>query len=545
MASEKKQFGCDMAEEGTVMIEDPIKFEVVKNALISAAREMSLTLRRASFSPNIKERRDCSCAIFNREGQLVAQSKDIPVHLGAMPLSVKACINELGDDLIEGSMALVNDPYSGGSHLPDLTLVCPIYSESEHVGFVANRAHHADVGGMSPGSMPGLSLDIHEEGIVIPPRLIVSNWKLIENAIRDLLDVTRTPMERKGDLAAQIASNVVGNRRIRELMGEQGTSEVLSIFHDLHEYSRSLMLSALKPFINREGSSIDYMESDGAGSFNIPISGSIRIEERGVSITFEGSARQVAGNINCPLASTLSSVYYVFIAILGTHIPVNEGCWSVINVDVPLGSILNPQYPAPVSAGNVETSQRIVDVVMGGLVNIMPDLIPASSQGTMNNLTIGGFDKRSGTQFSFYETIGGGAGASKGIHGTSGIHTHMTNTLNTPIESLETEYPLRVNRYLLRANSGGKGRWQGGDGLIREIELLGDDFTVSIQSERRLLSPHGFAGGEDGKTGVNVLMFNDMEYVLQSKTTVKALGGAKIKIETPGGGGWGSLSMNE
>jgi len=528
-----------------MMIEDPITFEVIKNGLISAAREMSLTLRRASFSPNIKERRDCSCAIFDQDGRLIAQSKDIPVHLGAMPLSVKACIRTLSDQLLEGSMALLNDPYSGGSHLPDLTLVSPIFMEEEHVGFVANRAHHADIGGTSPGSMPGLSLNIHEEGIVIPPRLIVMEWNLVHQFIEDILNATRTPDERLGDLAAQIAANTIGNRRVQALMSEHGESVVLKTFDDLKQYSRELMRNALTPYLGLAGVATDHMESDGAGSFQIPIKCAINIEDKGISVSFKGTSEQVAGNINCPLASTLSSVYYVFIAIFGKGIPINEGCWSVMNVDVPSRSLLNPEYPAPVSAGNVETSQRIVDVVLKCLSQISQDIIPASSQGTMNNLTIGGYDMRFKKQFSFYETIGGGSGASKGFDGTSGIHTHMTNTLNTPIESLEIEYPLRITQYSIRERSGGNGQWKGGDGLVREIQLLDDDFVVSIQSERRILHPQGIAGGNDAKAGKNTLIFNNYEYELQGKTTIKALKGSKIRIETPGGGGWGPLSRKK
>ncbi|MHA1908327.1 MAG: hydantoinase B/oxoprolinase family protein [Candidatus Thorarchaeota archaeon] len=524
------------------MIEDPITFEVIKNSLIATAREMSQALRRTAFSPNIKERRDCSCAVFDEVGRLVAQSKDIPVHLGAMPLSVKACIDQLGDDFTEGSMALLNDPYSGGSHLPDLTLVSPVYIGEHRLGFVANRAHHADVGGISPGSMPGLSLHIEEEGVVISPRIIVRNNQLVRDEIRDLLSATRTPEEREGDLAAQVAANTVGARRLESSVSQHGLKQIQRSFEELRYYSQKMMQSALSEYSGTKSEFTDYMDSDGAGNWDIPITTSISISDSGASISFEGTSHQVDGNINCPIASTLSSVYYVFIVIFGSGIPTNEGCWRVLDVDVPEGSLLNPQFPAAVSAGNVETSQRIVDTVLGALSSIVPERVPAASQGTMNNLTIGGVDPRSHKQFSFYETIGGGAGATNGLHGTSGIHSHMTNTLNTPIESLEVEYPLRVRRYSLRRGSGGKGRWNGGDGLIREIELLSQECTVSIQSERRTRNPWGIEQGEEGMTGKNVLLHEDKEYSLQSKTTVKTLKGSVIRIETPGGGGWGSPS---
>jgi N-methylhydantoinase B len=521
------------------MIEDPIMFEVIKNALVSSAREMSHALRRTAFSPNIKERRDCSCAIFDSSGRLVAQSEDIPVHLGAMPMSVKACINEIGNELRENTMALLNDPYAGGSHLPDLTLVAPVHADGELTSFVANRAHHADVGGISPGSMPGLALSIEEEGVRISPRIIVKEGKLVHNSISDLLDATRTPVERLGDLSAQIAANTVGSLRLNQVAKKYGWSYVTRTYRDLQDYSANRMMVVLKAYKNSKSEFTDYMDSDGAGSQEIPIHVSLEIGKDSAKVDFNNTGNQVAGNINCPIASTLSSVYYVFISVFGKGIPINEGCWSVINAVVPNGSLLNPEYPAAVSAGNVETSQRIVDVLMGALSSLVPEIIPAASQGTMNNLTIGGMDPRTGNAFSFYETIGGGEGAGKNTHGASGIHTHMTNTLNTPIESLETEYPLRVHRYSLRTGSGGKGIWNGGDGIIREIEILAEQCTISLQSERRIRKPWGLKGGEPGLNGQNILLFQGRKVILQSKSTIVAPQGAIIRIETPGGGGFG------
>ncbi len=525
------------------MIDDPISFEVIKNALISSTREMSQSLQRTAFSPNIKERRDCSCAMFDTKGRLVAQSKDIPVHLGAMPLSVKACIERLGNKLSEDRMALLNDPYSGGSHLPDLTLVAPVYVTGEHVGFVANRAHHADVGGLTPGSMPGLSLNVHEEGIVIPPRIVVDQGALDKASVEDLLEATRTPSERLGDLTAQIAANNVGIRRLISTIREHSLERVMKNFEEMRSYSQTMMLSALSEFAGQEAAFTDYMDSDGAGSFHIPISVMVDISEDGANVSFEGTSPQVEGNINCPIASSLSSVYYTFVSVFGRGIPTNEGCWCVLNVSIPEGSLLNPRYPAPVSAGNVETSQRIVDVVLGALSVVIPERIPAASQGTMNNLTIGGVDPRTNQPFSFYETIGGGSGAGKKSNGQSGIHTHMTNTLNTPVEALEIAYPLRVLSYSLRRGSGGKGTSNGGDGIVRAIQLLGDDFVFSIQSERRTTPPWGLNSGQPAKQGRNTLIYDEKKYVLQPKATVKALRGAVVKIETPGGGGWGLPSV--
>ncbi|MHA2140492.1 MAG: hydantoinase B/oxoprolinase family protein [Candidatus Thorarchaeota archaeon] len=522
------------------MLEDPVTFEVLKNALVSVAREMSVALRKTAFSPNIKERRDCSCALFDAEGRLVAQSEDIPVHLGAMPLSVKACIREVGDELAEGTMALLNDPFSGGSHLPDLTLVAPVHDRGERLAFVANRAHHADVGGESPGSMPGLSTTIEEEGVTIRPRIVVKNENLDPTRISDLLRETRTPDERFGDLRAQIAANTVGISRLQSVVDENGWKSLLQTFSELIKYSERMMGERLSEFSGLQSEFTDYMDSDGAGNWKIPISVRIKIEARRADIDFTGTAEQVKGNINCPLASTLSSVYYVFVVLFGSDIPTNEGCWNTFNVKVPKGSLLNPKYPAAVSAGNVETSQRIADVILGAMASIAPDIVPAASQGTMNNMAVGGIDKRTLKPFSFYETIGGGAGAMRGAHGTSGIHTHMTNTLNTPIESLEISYPLRVWRYSLREGTGGYGRWRGGDGIIREIELISEDCTVSIQSERRHSRPWGLHGGKSGMLGRNTLVYEDRVHELQAKSTVTAPKGAIIRIETPGGGGWGT-----
>ncbi len=521
------------------MMDDPISFEVIKNALESCAREMSQALRRTAFSPNIKERRDCSCAIFDNAGNLVAQSKDIPVHLGAMPLSVKACIEQVGNEMRQCTMALLNDPFSGGSHLPDLTLVAPVYDGSSRVAFVANRAHHADVGGASPGSMPGTSTSIDDEGILIRPRVVVRDNELVLDFIDDLLSVTRTPDERLGDLSAQVAANNVGSRTLEDLSSKHTWNRLLKTFGELRRYSAEMMKRTLMPYQGKHAEFTDVMDSDGAGTSGIPIKVAVNFANERVQVDFTGTSEQVKGNINCPIASSLSSVYYVFKALFGEGIPMNEGCWSAIDIHVPRRSVLNPEYPAAVAAGNVETSQRIVDTTLGALAQIDPDIVPAASQGTMNNLAIGGIDPRSGRAFSFYETIGGGAGAGRGYNGSSGIHTHMTNTLNTPVESLETEYPLRVLAYSIRRASGGKGRWNGGDGIIREIEVLGEDCTVSIQSERRTSQPWGLNAGEPGVIGRNTLVLKNKEVELAAKSTLSVPSGSIVRIETPGGGGWG------
>ncbi|MFW9803297.1 MAG: hydantoinase B/oxoprolinase family protein, partial [Candidatus Thorarchaeota archaeon] len=385
----------------------------------------------------------------------------------------------------------------------------------------------------------GLSVSIQEEGVIIKPRIAVQKGKLEPDAISDLLKATRTPDERLGDLNAQIAANHVGIARLHSVASEHGWSTLVQSFRELIDYSREMMTERLTNYIGLQSEFTDFMDSDGAGTWEVPISARIAIKERRAIIDFEGTADQVRGNINCPLASTLSAVYYVFVVLFGSDIPTNEGCWSILNVNVPEGSLLNPEYPAAVSAGNVETTQRIVDVILGAMASIAPEETPAASQGTMNNVAIGGIDKRSNTPFSFYETIGGGVGAMPGIHGENGIHTHMTNTLNTPIESLEDSYPLRIWRYIIRQRTGGAGKWHGGNGIVREIELLCDDCTVSIQSERRQSRPWGLKGGEAGVSGKNSVEYEGQVHELQAKTTVTAPKGAIIRIETPGGGGWG------
>ncbi len=521
------------------MIEDPITFEVIKNALVSCAREMSLALRLTAFSPNIKERRDCSCALFDEQGKLVAQSKDIPVHLGAMPLSVKSCIELLGPELTEGTMALVNDPFAGGSHLPDLTLVAPIFAEGDLKAFSANRAHHADVGGIAPGSMPGSSTSIHDEGVLIEPRLVVQKSKLMKDEVIDLLEATRTPDERLGDLSAQVAANIVGTRRLTEIAEIHSWEILTKSFEELIQYSTSRMKMVISEYVGKRGTYSDQMDDDGAGTKSIPIKIDVEFMRDKVKVDFSGTSPQVRGNINCPEASTLSAVYYVFITLFGREIPTNEGCWRVLDILIPKGSLLNPIYPSAVSAGNVETSQRVVDVTLGALAGIVPERVPSASQGTMNNLTIGGTDPRTRKPFTFYETIGGGAGAKDGLNGTHAIHVHMTNTLNTPIEALESAYPLRVTEYSIRRNTGGKGKWCGGDGIVREIEILADDCIISIQSERRNTGPWGLADGESGKKGINILVEGRKRTILDAKVTREVKRGSRIRIETPGGGGWG------
>ncbi len=514
----------------------PILLEVFKNRFASISEEMGVTLTRTAFSPNIKERRDLSCAIFGKNGEMIAQAAHIPVHLGSMPLSVKAAIRDC--DLHKNDMVVLNDPFKGGTHLLDITIVAPVVvpGSKRPVFYTANRAHHSDIGGMSSGSMP-LSRSLYQEGLIIPPLKIIRNSQLDTSLMRFILNNVRTPVEREGDFAAQFMANWTGINRIQELIAKYGLETVTKYAEGLIDYSERIMSQVIADIPDGQYEYTDYMDDDGLGTKDIPIK--LRLEIRGeqARLDFRQSADQVPGSINAVRSITLSSVLYVFRSLVAYDIPTNNGCIRPIEVLTRPGSILEADFPAAVAGGNVETSQRIVDVILGALAQAIPDRIPAASQGTMNNVAIGGMDKRNNTVFSYYETLAGGMGASKWGPGEHGVHSHMTNTLNTPIEALEYSYPFRVLRYCLRRGSGGQGEHRGGDGLIREIELL-TDAEVTVLSERRRHPPYGLHGGQPGRTGRNCIV---------SQKEVKEKGGKfranlqakdKICIETPGGGGY-------
>lgn len=517
---------------------DPIKLEIFKNLFAVIAEEMGVVLRKSSYSPNIKERRDFSCAVFDAQGRMAAQAAHIPVHLGSMPLSVEAAINSF-PDLSPGDMVVLNDPYRGGTHLPDITLVSPVYASQALIGYVASRAHHADVGGMTPGSMP-VAREIYQEGLVIPPVRLMEQGRMVGSILEMILANVRTPQERLGDLRAQIAANLRGAERLMALSSRYGQGEVQSNMDHLLAYSERITRSLLAALPDGSYSFKDFMDDDGVGSQLVPIQVTVSIKGDTAFVDFEGSANQQKGSINAVFAITLSAVYYVFRCLLGLDVPNNAGCLAPIQVIAPLGSVVNAMPPAPVAGGNVETSQRIVDVLLGALSQAFPGGIPAASQGTMNNLTIGGFDASHDRLFTYYETIGGGMGARPAQDGPSAIHSHMTNTLNTPVEALEYAYPLRVKRYEIRRNSGGRGKFRGGDGIRRDIELL-DEAQATLISDRRLTRPYGLAGGEAGQPGQNVLIRQGKETVLPGKGSFDLKKGDILSIRTPGGGGWGKL----
>lgn len=517
---------------------DPIALEVFRNLLYAVAEEMGVTLRRTAFSPNIKERRDYSCAVFDAQGRMVAQGEHMPVHLGSMPLSVEAAIRHV--PMAPGDMVVVNDPFKGGTHLPDITLVAPVYvgKERRPAFYVANRAHHADVGGMTPGSMP-LSTSIFQEGIRIPPLRLVRGGRLVDEVLALIVENVRTPVEREGDLTAQIASNRIGERRLQGLAAKYGRRLVAAYMRHLQDYAERMTREAIRAIPDGEYRFEDCMDDDGQGHGPLPIVVTITVRGDRATVDFTGTHPQVPGSVNAIYAITLSAVMYCFRVIVPFPIPSNHGTVRPLRVIAPPGTLVNARPPAAVAGGNVETSQRIVDCVLGALAQALPDRIPAASNGTMNNLTLGGIHPERGLPFAYYETIAGGMGARPWADGLDATHCHMTNSLNTPIEAVEHDYPVRVTRYAIRRGSGGAGRYRGGDGIRRDIELLCDG-QITILADRRVHRPYGLQGGEPGAPGENVLILPDgREQVLPGKASVSVAAGTTISVRTPGGGGFG------
>jgi len=505
---------------------DPVTLEILRNQLESVATEMGHVLIRGAYSPNIKERQDCSTALFDASGRMVAQAEHIPVHLGAMPDAVDIVLRK---DPKPGDVFIVNDPFAGGTHLPDITLVSTIAPNDEIVGYAVSRAHHADVGGSSPGSMPPGAQEIYEEGLRLPAVRLVDGGEQNE-AVHDLIRANvRTPDEREADLRAQRAANERAEERIGELLAEHGPT-LLEAFDAVIDYSRERVEAELDALPDGTYRAQDVLEGDGVTDADIPIEVAVTIDGTSIAVDFAGTADQVAGNLNAPLSVAKSAVYFVVRAITDPEIPPNHGCYEPVTVSAPEGSVLNPDAPAAVVGGNVETSQRVMDVTLAALAEAAPSEVPAGGQGTMNNLIIG---DRTG-EFTYYETIGGGFGARPGKDGMDGVQVGMTNTLNTPVEAMEAEYPLRVERYALRPSSGGDGRYRGGLGLERTVTVE-TDATVSLLTERRRTAPAGIDGGEDGATGENLI---DGEPV-PAKASVDVEAGTTVAVRTPGGGGHG------
>ena len=519
---------------------DPVTVEVAKGALIYTAEEMGIALKKSAYSPNIKERMDHSCAIFDAEKRTVAQAEHIPVHLGSMAFAVRTGLQHYGKRLEEGDMLLLNDPYLSGTHLPDITLIAPEYYEGKIIAYLANKAHHSDVGGKAPGSLAGDATELFQEGIIIPPVRFVKGGEIDEELSELILSNVRTPEARMGDLRAQIAANALGIRRMLDLVEEHGVEKLHAAMKEIMDYSEKRMKAEIDKMPEGNYEAEDFLEDTGVGEEPAKIKVRITIEKDEITFDYTGTDIQVEGPINAPLGVTLSGIYFTLISVTDPTIPINDGCYRSVKVIVPEGCLLNPMKPAPVAGGNVETSQRNVDVLLKAFSQIVPEKVCAAGQGTMNNVSVGGIDPKTGRPWAFYETIAGGYGGRLAIDGVDGVHVHMTNTMNTPIEAIELAHPIRFLTYQLRCDTGGPGKWRGGCGLERSWMLLAPSATLSILAERNKIQPWGLFGGKPGALGEYLLQKPDSRIVkLKSKCTVKMTEGDILVIRTPGGGGYG------
>ncbi len=516
---------------------DPTTLEIYRALYTSVAEEMGLVLRRTAHSPNIKERRDYSCAVFDSRGRVIAQGDHMPVHLGSMPMAVAAALRETR--VGPGDVVVLNDPFAGGTHLPDVTLVAGVFlKEEDAIFYVANRAHHADVGGATPGSM-GMATDVYGEGLRIPPVRLVRGGRVVEDVMRLVMANVRVERERRADFEAQIGSLKTGAARVLEIVGRAGLAEAAEYAGRLIEYSARMMRATVREIPDGTYEAEDALDSDGVGQEEVVLRVRVTVRGERAVVDFTGSAPQVAGPVNAVEAITASAVAYVFRCLVGAEeVPASAGLMEPIEVVAPAGTVVNATHPASVAGGNVETSQRLVDVLFKALAPALPSRVPAASQGTMNNLTVGGTDPRTGREFAYYETIAGGMGARPGLEGVSGVHTHMTNSLNTPAEALEYAYPLRVRAYSLRRGSGGHGLARGGDGVVREIETL-VPARMSLLADRRRRAPYGLDGGADGLTGRDSVIRDGRRLRLDAKGSRDLRPGDRVRIETPGGGGHG------
>ncbi|MEX0745948.1 MAG: hydantoinase B/oxoprolinase family protein [Phycisphaeraceae bacterium] len=519
---------------------DAVELEVFKHLFASIAEEMGVRLMRSAYSPNIKERRDFSCALFDARGDMIAQAAHIPVHLGSAPLSVKAVLAAFDPaEMRPGERFIVNDPFAGGTHLPDITVVAPCFAEGMAVPlfYSANRAHHADVGGITPGSLP-ISRHIDDEGVRIPPS------RLTDALIDDVCQQTRTPDARRGDLLAQCAAVDVGIARLEELMGQHGPPRLAACGAALQQYTARFVRQVIADLPDGVYRFEDLLDDDGHGHTDIAIRCTLTITGDRATVDLRDSDDQVDGPVNAVRAIAMSAVMYVFRCLAPAEIPSNSGVLLPVEVLTRPGSVVDAQYPSAVAGGNVETSQRIVDVLFGAVAQALPDRAPAASCGSMNNLTIGGLDTRGEAEaappFAYYETLAGGAGAGPDADGGSAMHTHMTNTRNTPVEALEHSYPFRVEVYRIRHGSGGAGMHRGGDGVVRRY-VFDAAAQITLLTERRRHAPYGLAGGEAGALGRNVLFrANGEQRELPGKCTIDLEVGDALEIQTPGGGGWGA-----
>jgi len=516
-----------------------LELEIFRNLFVSIAEEMGIVLRRTSFSPNIKERRDYSCAVYDAEAETIAMGDHMPVHLGAMPAAVSEASRACA--LGRGDLVILNDPYRGGTHLPDITTVSAVFVDGGDgpAFYLATRAHHSDIGGLSPGSMP-LATEIFQEGLRIPPIKLLAGGELNRDVMELILANVRTPDERRGDLGAQIAAHRVGERRLVEVVSKYGRTAVADQMRVLKDYAESIMRARIREIPDGIYEFEDSLDNDGVLELPVPVRCRLTIRGDEAVVDYRGSCPQVRGGVNANRAVTVSATMYCFRCLITEDVPYNAGLMRPVRVVTKPGTVIDAQPPASVAGGNVEMSQRIVDVLLGALHQALPDRIPAASSGTMSNLTFGGVDPRTGKVFAYYETIAGGMGARPNADGIDAVHTHMTNSLNTPIEALEYLYPVRVRRYSVRKGSGGKGRFRGGNGIRREIEFL-TEVDVTILSDRRTTRPYGLVGGHPGRAGHNLLNGEK----LGSKVCFRAHAGDRLLIETPGGGGYGPPTESE
>jgi len=519
---------------------DPVTIEVIKGALTYAAEEMGIVLRNSAYSPNIKERMDFSCTLFDRKKRLTAQAEHIPVHLGSMQLAVRKGLEKLKGELENGDMILFNDPYISGTHLPDVTLICPIFHENTVIAYSANKAHHSDVGGKAPGSMAGDATEIYQEGIIIPPVKFVKRKGIDEEIASILLSNVRTPEIRLGDLRAQMAANLLGKQRVLELVDRYGVETLHEAMEEIMNYSERRMRIEVSKMPEGSYSAEDYLENTGTSNKKVKIRVTITAKKDQLLIDYTGTDDQVDGPVNAVLGVTQSGVYYTLRCLTDPTVPMNDGCYRPVRIHVPEGTLMNPTPPAPVAGGNVETSQRNVDVLLKAFARMLPEKVCAACQGTMNNIAVGGTNPQNGRSWTFYETIAGGFGGRRGIDGVDAIHTHMTNTMNTPVEAIETVYPIRFLKYELRENSGGPGKWRGGVGLERSWMLLAPSAILSVLAERTKIPPWGLYGGKNGARGeYYIIKPNGRRIKLKSKCTVGIENGDVFVVRTPGGGGFG------
>ncbi|HET6362972.1 MAG TPA: hydantoinase B/oxoprolinase family protein [Gemmatimonadota bacterium] len=514
----------------------PLDLGVFHALFVALVEEMATVLQRTALSPNIVERRDHSCALYDASARTIAMGDHMPVHLGSMPLSVRAVRDAL--ELDPGDVAIVNDPASGGTHLPDLTLVRAVFLDGDATPafYLANRAHHSDVGGRSGGSM-GLWTDLWQEGVVLPPVRLLARGEKVSPTWRHLLAGVRTPEERAGDLAAQLASLETGERRLRALIARYGRAKLAQMGNDLIAYTARAVRAAVADLPDGTYEFADRLDGDGTGQGPLGIRVRLTVEGEAAGFDFRGTSGPARGPLNANPAIVRSAVQYVVRALCADDLPANDGLLEPVAIEVPPGSLLDPGPGSAVSGGNVETSQRVVDVVLGALALAVPDRIPAASQGTMNNLALSGA-LAGGRPYTYYETVAGGAGGHPDRAGASGIHTHMTNSLNTPVEALERALPVRVVRYGYRRGSGGAGKRPGGDGIVRELEAL-EPMEGTFLADRRRSGPWGLAGGKNGRPGEDRIVRNGKAEPLPAKGGFDLAPGDRISIETPGGGGWG------